>query len=255
MGSVLTLAKMTFKETTREKLFVVFVVFALLIYFISIALGHLSFAEQERISLSFGLASMHFVSCMIAIYLGSALYFKEFERKTIHLVLSKPLSRLQYLLGKFFGFACVLSVFVFGIGLLLAALVYLNGVVVNPAFIMVVLFVFLEALLILSVAIFFAHWSRPIVGAFASASVFLVGHWLESLKFFAERSDSFVFKSLSKFVVWIWPDLEKLNFRGNFISSTSVAGLDMLTTASYSLFVSSVFLALSHLILTRKNLV
>jgi Cu-processing system permease protein len=78
----------------------------------SLALGELALDQQRRIVQDIGLASISIFSVVMAVFLGSSLLYKEIERKTLYVILPKPIRRHEFLLGKYFGIALTVFVFV-----------------------------------------------------------------------------------------------------------------------------------------------
>ena len=110
MTQMLAIAKNTFREAIRDRILYGFLFFAVLLILFSVVLGQLSFNQQIRCTLDVGLAGISFFSVLIAIFLGITLLHKEIEKRTIYTVLSKPVSRATYLLGKFLGLAATMAV-------------------------------------------------------------------------------------------------------------------------------------------------
>src|SRR4029079_10689691 len=75
-------------------------------------LAEVSLDQQRRIVLDVGLASISLFSVLVSIFLGSSLLYKEIERKTLYVILPKPIRRHEFLLGKYFGIALTAFVFV-----------------------------------------------------------------------------------------------------------------------------------------------
>ena len=128
MKSIYYLAKNTFYEAILSKVLNYLILFAFVLLIFSKLLANLSFAEQERILVHFGFAAVNFSLFFITLFLGSSLLFKEFDTRTIFLILSKPIRRSDYLLGKFFGFLAVIVLIEILLFLLLLGLFALNDV-------------------------------------------------------------------------------------------------------------------------------
>ncbi len=89
---------------------------ALLVLIFTLALAELSLHQERRIVLDLGLASVSLFSAMVSVFLGSSLLYKEIERKTLYVILPKPIRRTEFLLGKCLGIVLTVSVFVFIMG-------------------------------------------------------------------------------------------------------------------------------------------
>jgi hypothetical protein len=103
MGKVVAIALNTFKEAVRNKVLYFLLIFALLIMGFSAVISDLSIASPEKLIKDLGLASIDFFGFLIAVFVGVYLVYNELDRKTIYTIVSKPIDRTQFLLGKFFG--------------------------------------------------------------------------------------------------------------------------------------------------------
>ena len=101
MKAIWIIANNTFREIIRDRILYGLVVFALLLIGVSLVLGQLSFAEQMRISIDFGFAAIHFSAVILSIFIGSTLVSKEIDKKTVMTLLARPITRFQFLFGKF----------------------------------------------------------------------------------------------------------------------------------------------------------
>lgn len=112
MLRMIAVAVNTFREAIRDRVLNGMLGIALCVLFFSLALAELSLDQQRRIVLDIGLASISLFSVVMAIFLGSSLLYKEIERKTLYVILPKPIRRHEFLLGKYFGIALTVFVFV-----------------------------------------------------------------------------------------------------------------------------------------------
>lgn len=103
MGKIIVIAFNTFKEAVRNKVLYFLLIFAVLLIGFSTVISDLSIAEPERMIKDLGLASIDFFGFLIAVFVGVYLVYNELDRKTIYTIVSKPIDRTQFLLGKFFG--------------------------------------------------------------------------------------------------------------------------------------------------------
>ncbi len=112
MAKITAVAINTFREAVRDRVLNGLVGVTLFILFLTLALAELSLHQERRIVLDIGLASISFFSVVVSIFLGSSLLYKEIERKTLYVVLPKPIERYQFLLGKYLGISLTASVFI-----------------------------------------------------------------------------------------------------------------------------------------------
>lgn len=102
----------TFREAVRDKVLYGVLGFASAVLLFTLALAELSLNQERRIVFDLGLASISLFSVVIAIFLGSSLLYKEIERKTLYVILPKPIRRHEFLLGKYLGIAVTAAVFI-----------------------------------------------------------------------------------------------------------------------------------------------
>jgi ABC-type transport system involved in multi-copper enzyme maturation permease subunit len=112
MLRMIAVAVNTFREAVRDRVLNGMLGVALAVLVFSLALGELALDQQRRIVLDIGLASISIFSVVMAVFLGSSLLYKEIERKTLYVILPKPIRRHEFLLGKYFGIALTVFVFV-----------------------------------------------------------------------------------------------------------------------------------------------
>ncbi len=112
MGRIYAIAINTFREAVRDKVLYGVLFFACAVLLFTLALGELSLDQQARVIYDIGMASISLFSMVIAIFLGSSLLYKEIERKTLYVILPKPIHRYEFLLGKYFGITLTGMVFI-----------------------------------------------------------------------------------------------------------------------------------------------
>src|SRR5262252_766820 len=124
---ILAIARNAFREAVRDRVLYNLVLFVLLLIVGAIFLGELSAGQEAKIIVDLGLSAMLLFGVFIAIFVGVGLVYKEIERRTLYAILTKPIGRGQFLLGKYLGLCLTLlvNVVVMGIGVSLA-LLYVN---------------------------------------------------------------------------------------------------------------------------------
>ena len=112
MRPVLAVAVNTFREAVRDRVLYGVLGVATAVLLFTLVLAQISLDQELRIVLDVGLASISLFSVVVAIFLGSSLLYKEIERKTLYVILPKPIRRHEFLLGKYCGIALTAFVFV-----------------------------------------------------------------------------------------------------------------------------------------------
>ncbi len=101
MSRVLTIALNTFKETIRDRILGVIVLFALAMIVGSVWLGAISLGQAGRMMEDFGLVAVTLFGLVVAVFVGASLVRKEIDKRTVFVLFSKPLGRSEFIVGKF----------------------------------------------------------------------------------------------------------------------------------------------------------
>lgn len=112
MGRIWAIALNTFREAVRDRVLYGVVGFGAVVQLFALALAELALNEQARVVRDVGLASVSLFSVIVAVFLGSSLLYKEIERKTLYVILPKPIRRDELLLGKYLGIVMTAAVFI-----------------------------------------------------------------------------------------------------------------------------------------------
>ena len=248
----LIIAKNTFKEVIRDKILYNILFFAILIIGFSVLLGKLSLGEQLKMIKDMGLSCISLFGTIIAIFVGISLVFKEIDKKTIYTIIAKPVSRKQFLLGKFLGLILVLliNVLIMSAGVLLVIL-GISGTfewnLLNAIFL-----IFIELMVITSIAVLFSTFSTPFLSGIFTLAFFIIGHLSEDIKKLGEKSNGLV-KFLTSAVYYILPNLDNFNVKGRVVYDLPV-GLDFyIFSIAYGIIYTSIIILLATLIFERRD--
>jgi Cu-processing system permease protein len=112
VGRIYAIMLNTFREAVRDRVLYAVLGFACAVLLFTLAIAELSLHDKLRVVSDVGLASISLFSVVIAVFLGSSLLYKEIERKTLYVILPKPIARAEFLLGKYLGIVLTAVVFV-----------------------------------------------------------------------------------------------------------------------------------------------
>jgi len=179
---------------------------------------------------------------------------KELDKQTILTVLVRPLSRTQFIIGKFFGLAGVISVQMFGLALVLLFIFYLIGLGFSSQLFVALLGIFLESLCLLGFTLFFSMFARPVLVVCFSIGVFLIGHWFSTLKYFSEKAPGTVIDVVYRVVRFGFPDLEALNWKNLVIYQEPVPSSQCMSVCIYAMLWIVLLVAATAALFERKDL-
>ena len=103
MGKVWAIALNTFKEAVRNRILYILLIFAIVLLLFSGAVRELTISSQEQVIRKLGLGCINVFGLLIAVFVGIGLVYNELDKKTIYTIVSKPIDRWQFILGKYFG--------------------------------------------------------------------------------------------------------------------------------------------------------
>lgn len=214
----------TFKEAVRDRILYVLLIFALVMLIGSTILVTLSVGGEAKILKDLGLACISLFGTLIATFLGIGLISKEIEKRTVYTVLSKPIHRYQFILGKYLGLVLTLLVNVSAMTLSLIGLVYLWEGMSSPGLLFAMVFIFLELLLITASALLFSTFSSPTLSAIFTLCLFVVGHLSADLRLFATRFGGTITKFSAETLYYLLPNLSRLNFKDQAVHGVEIDG-------------------------------
>ncbi len=155
----------------------------------AIFVGQISIGIERLIVVNLGLTAVSLFGVVIAIFIGIGLVSKEIEKRTLYTVLSRPVRRWEFIVGKFFGLAgtLVVNTFFMGIGVF-GALLYVAHKFSGCgriAILIALYFIVLQFLIICALALLFSSFSSPLLSAIFAFSLFIIGSFADDLRGFA----------------------------------------------------------------------
>jgi len=231
----------TFKEAIRDKILYNLLIFALILIGGSILLATLTIGEQSKIIIDFGLASINLFGVLIAIFLGIGLVSKEIEKRTLYTVLTKPIGRTEFLIGKYTGLLLTLLVntVIMTAGLYLTliwnqfrwGLPVLN---VELRFLEAIFMIYLELSLITAVALFFSTFTTTTLAAIFTLSTYVIGHISSDLVTMGGKLPAKSTALLLKGIYYIVPNLSNFDIKGLVVHELPIKLAYFALTSSYA---------------------
>ncbi len=255
-SKIAVIALNTFRESVRDRVLYNLILFVLLLVCASVFISELSINQETKFIATLGLSSMLVFGALIAIFIGVGLVYKEIDKRTIYNLLSKPVHRHEFIVGKYFGLCMTLLVntAVMTLGTELA-LVYVNqGLVpLQLSVLSAAYLIYLELALLVAVALMFSTFSTPMLAALYTFAVYVIGHFSADLKLAAELSESTVVRGVLTVLYYVVPNLSNFGFITE-ASHGQVVPLRMAVSATvYAIVYISILLSASVLIFQRRN--
>lgn len=249
---VISIALNTFRENLRDKLLYNLLVFALLMIGSSVILSRLTLGEFHRLILDLGLGSINFFGVLIAIFVGIGLVNKEIEKKTIYTIVSKPVARYEFLLGKYLGLTITLFVntVVMAVGLLVV--LYFQAVPIDGLLFQALGMIFVEFMVITAMALLFSTFTSATLSAIFTLAMYVIGHLTADLKVFGDKMGDAGKHALNAFY-YVLPNLERFNLKGHVTHHLQVPGTDLLLIALYGIAYVTFLLVAASLIFQQRD--
>ena len=251
-----TIARNAFREAVRDRVLYNLVLFVLLLTAGAIFLGELSGGQEAKIIVDLGLSSILLFGVFIAIFVGVGLVHKEIERRTIYAILSKPIGRGEFLLGKYLGLCLTLlvNVLVMGAGVSLALLYVKRGwdpliVSIWPA----ILLIYLELAILTAVALLFSSFSSPALSALLSFFVFIAGHFSADLKTFAASLGGTAARWFFTGLYYVLPNFANYSQITPAAHGYVPSAMTVLMALLYATLYATVVLAAGTLVFNQRN--
>ena len=253
MKRLYALSSNTFREAIRDRILYSLLFFAALVLLGSLAMEHISLGDREKVVRSFAFGAIRFFGILIALFLGVSLVHKELERKTIYTIISKPIPRGSFLIGKYLGLMTVLALEVFVMALLYIGLTGITQALPTLPFWSALLLLMLELSLLVAWCMLFSTYSSPTVATFFSIAILFIGNVADDIWKFGQQSDSEFFQSASEILYWILPNFQVLNGSHYAVHNTSMPLDQFLASLGYGLGYTVGVLCLAVMVFSKKD--
>jgi len=254
VSRVWALATNTFREAVRDKVLYSILLFTVGLIAVSLALQEVTVGDQDKVVRSVAQGAIDAMASIIAMFLGVSLVWKEVERKTIYTILSKPVSRWMFILGKYLGMVLTLAI---EIAILMA--VYTLCMVLQQEMPPSVVYVsagmlLLELMLLTAWATLFSTYSSPMTAGAFTLAVFVIGHLADDLWYFGQQASSAALQHSSELIYWALPNFEVFSIREHAVHHLEVPWSQVWGAAGYGLLYTTAVLSLAMLIFSRRDL-
>lgn len=251
-----SIASNTFREAVRDRVLYNLIVFALLMIGTSLLLGMITIGVQRLLLINLGLTAISVFGVFIAIFVGIGLVSKEVEKKTLYTLLTRPVQRWQFIVGKYCGLAGTLLVntALMAIGFF-AALAYAGRPFVHSDIhlLTAIYFIVLQLFIVTAISIFFSSFSTPVLSGVLSFALFVVGTFSEDLRSFAAMASGIV-RWVATAIAYVVPNFSAFNVISSVAHGQPVGGKLILLNTLYALFYGAAVVCAAGLIFQRRNL-
>ncbi len=253
---IVHIASNTFREAVRDRVLYNLIAFALLLSGAAILVGQISIGIERLVVVNLGLTAVSLFGVVIAILIGIGLVSKEIEKRTLYTVLSRPVQRWEFIVGKFFGLAgtLVVNTFFMAIGVFVALLYVCHRFQAPDGWILVALyFIVLQFLIITALTLLFSSFSSPLLSAVFALSLFIIGSFAEDLRGFAAMAQG-ASRWLATAAAYLVPNFSSLNVISSVAHGQPVAAQLILSNTLYALLYAGMAVCGAVVIFEHRNL-
>jgi ABC-type transport system involved in multi-copper enzyme maturation permease subunit len=243
-----------FREVMRDRIFFTIGFYALIMLAAWRLLPEISGAAQDKIIADIGPATASLLGVVIAIFVGTGLINKEIEKRTVFMLVTKPLNSAEFIIGKHLGLSAVLAILVAGMTAIQLAI--LNLANINYQIIPVVVtafFLFLELCLIAAAALLFGVFTSSILATLLTFSLYLVGHLSESMVKLAGVTKNPGFQQLTDNLYLILPDLSRLDLKNEAVYGILPQPETLFYNGIYAVVYTFALLTLTTVVFSRRE--
>ena len=255
-----------FKESVRDKVLYAIVAFAVLLIATSYLLGQLTAGQDIKIIKDLGLAAIAAFGLLIAVFIGIGLVWKEVEKRSVYSLLSKPMRRSEFVLGKYAGLMLTLlvniSVMTIAFYAVLGVLGWMTDPAIreawpapatDPAMLEAVFLIVLELMLVTAIALFFSTFSGPFLSAVLTLGLWVIGHFNADLRNFEAVVESPAAAWAARGLYYVLPNFAAFDVRAQVVHGQPVDGAYLALTALYGVTYLALVLVGAVAIFSRRD--
>lgn len=254
MKKIFLVAHYTFSEAVKSKILLNIIFLGLAFLISSYVASELTYGTPEKTSLDIGLGLTSIAVKIIAIFYGVSIIQSEVENRSIYLVLSRPITKIEYFLGRVLGMTGILFVNVFMLGAVSISLYLIMGGRVDALMLWAIFFSFIESLLLLLIVVTCSLFSSKVLSILLGLSAYISGYVSSGLL----ESNQFAKNGLFNFILRILdttlPNFSRLNLKDFILYEQSVSFDILVATLAHACLFVIVYLILGSLLMKNKSL-
>jgi len=221
MGRIWAIALNTFREAARIRVLYGILVLVVGTNLLAIVLGQMSIHEDARVARDIGLAGISLFGSLTAIFLGVFLLYTEVQRRTIHAIVSKPIERWEFVVGKYLGMAVVLSILVALFAVAMTGVLAARGVGVSSAVVKAIVLAWFEVLTVAAIAIFFSSFSTPFLSGIFALVMWGLGRVTPDIENAIATGTPWI-RTTARLALEIVPDIHLFSPSGRIVEGATV---------------------------------
>jgi ABC-type transport system involved in multi-copper enzyme maturation permease subunit len=256
LGRILVIASHVFREVIRDRVLYLIGIFALLLIGSAGFLPQVAAGTQDKILLDIGLAAMGIIGLIVAIFIGTGLVNKEIEKRTVLVLISKPVSSTEFIVGKHIGLSALLATLLGAMtAIYLLVLLFSQASFSFLSILIAVFFLWLELCLITAVAILLGVFTSSLLATLLTFAVYLMGHLSPDIVKLGKLAKNPTLEMVTQGIYLILPDLSRLDLKNQAVYGLFLlpASETLLLNFLYGMIYIILLLAIATLIFSRRQ--
>ncbi|MEC8424994.1 MAG: ABC transporter permease [Myxococcota bacterium] len=253
MIRVYAVALNTFREAVRDRVFTSILFFAGAFILLSLALQEVTIGDQDKVVRSVGQGSIDVFGSIVAMFLGVSIVWKELDKRTIYTILSKPLPRWQFILGKYAGLLVTVAAELAILGVVYAALLTTQQSFPPAVFFVSMGTLFFELMLLTAWATLFSASSSPTTATAFTLSVFVIGHLADDIWLYGSQVESPAAQAVARGLYWALPNFELFSIRSQAVHELPIPWEQVAGSVGYGLAYSAAVLCMAMFVFQRRD--
>jgi ABC-type transport system involved in multi-copper enzyme maturation permease subunit len=265
MRAIVLVAGAVFRESVRDRVPYGMVVFAILLMAASYLISQLTAGQDLKIIKDLGLAAIAIFGLLIAVFIGIGLVAKEVERKSVYGLLSKPISRPQFVLGKFAGLMLTLVVNISAMTVAFyGVLLYMKlsnpllelaapAPALDPRLLVAIGLILAELMVVTAVALFFSTFSSALLATMLTLGLWVAGHFNADLRNFEQVVDSAAVAWIARVLYYVLPNLAPFDVKAEVVHGFPVSVRHVALTLTYAVIYTGLLLTAAVAVFRRRD--
>ena len=285
MRRILALTSNTLTDLTRQRVFYFALIFAFLLIASSVLMARFSFQQEFQILKDVSLGAMSIITSLLAVVATARLLPQDVEDRTVYTILSKPVPRFEYMLGKLFGILLLLAMSTLLMSALFFTVLYLREQTVlaetarqmasspheqidaaletvrqsafNIDLIPAVATIYLKAALLAALTLFISTFATTnLFTVVVMVFVYFIGHLQATAReyWLHDQGGGWMAQGFLAVVALLFPDLQAFNLIDDAVAGTVIPLALFGKTALLGLFYTTVYTLLGTVVFYGKEL-
>lgn len=254
LKKMLIISKFTFKEVIQSKILFNIVFLGMFLFIITAVAFKFTYGAPSRIALDFGLGTLSLSAMAISLFMGISLIANEIESRTVYMILSRPVKRSSFIIGRFLGLSLVILLNIVILSSLTLSLFIYTGGEFNDLILLSIVYILFEALMVLAMVCTLSLITNKVMTVILSVTIYIIGHAIAAAKTTTLVKLTPALGKLLDFYHFILPGFYKLNLKDLVLYDQKVSNLYIFGNILYAVIYILFLVFLSIFLFNRKNL-